>query len=114
MSYFISLMASPLSLTALAIESYVAKTSSLHYRAKLNPVRALLAFVVVWIASVLLSLNYILVGYNRFRFIFANTAVAVTFCVLIFTNTKIVKYLCLLVHRWDSIHDSARENLAKK
>ena len=114
MSYFISSIASLLSLTALAIERYVAITSPLHYRAKLSPVRALLAFVVVWIASVLLSLNYFLVGYNRFRFIFANTAVAVTFSVLIFTNTKIVKYLRLQVHRWDSIHDSTSENFAKK
>ena len=114
MSYFISSIASLLSLTVLAIERYVAITFPLDYRAKLNPVRAFLVFVVVWIASVLLSLNYFLVGYNRFRFIFANTAVVVTFSVLIFTNTKIVKYLRLQVHQWDNVHDSKRENLAKK
>ena len=113
-TYFISCTASLLSLTALALDRYAAITYPLHYRTKLNPIRAFLVSVVVWIASILLSMVYFLVGYNRFRFIFANTAVAVTFAVLIFTNTKIFKYLRLQVHQWDSLHDSSEENLARK
>ena len=112
MSYFISCTASLLSLTALTIERYVAITYPMEYRAKLNPVRALFVSVVVWIASVLLSLSYFLVGYNKFRFIFANSAVAVTFAVLIFTSIRILKDLCMQVHQWE--RDSAEEHSAAK
>ena len=113
-TYFISCTASLLSLTALALDRYVAITYPLQYRTKLNPVRAFLVSVVAWIVSILLSMIYFAVGYNRFRFIFANTAIAVTFIVLIFTNTKIFKYLRSQVSQWDSLHDSTEESLAKK
>ena len=113
-SFFISCTASLLSLTALTLDRYVAITYPLHYRAKLSPFRAFVVSVVVWIIAVLLSMIYFAVGYNKFRFIFANTAIAVTFVVLIFTNTKIFKYLRLQVSQWDSLHDSTEENLAKK
>ena len=113
-TYFISCTASLLSLTALALDRYVAITYPLFYRTKLNPFRAFVVSVVVWILSVLLSMIYFAVGYNRFRFIFANTAIAVTFAVLIFTNAKIFKYLRCQVSQWDSLHDSSEESLAKK
>ena len=113
-SFFISCTASLLSLTALALGRYIAITYPLVYRTKLNPFRAFLVSVVVWIVSILLSMLYFAVGYNRFRFVFANTAVAVTFVVLIFTNAKIFKYLRAQVSQWDNLQDSTKENLAKK
>lgn len=112
MSYFISCTASLLSLTALTIERYLAITYPMEYRAKLNPFRALFVSVIVWIASVLLSLNYFLVGYNKFRFIFANSAIAVTFAVLIFTSIKILKYLRLQVEQWE--HSAAKRQAATR
>ena len=114
MTYFISCTASLLSLTALAIERYVAITYPLHYRTKLNSLRAFQVSIMVWIISILLSMIYFLVGYNRFRFIFANSAVVVTFTALIFTNVKIFKYLRLQIRQWDSLHDSSEENLSLK
>ena len=57
---------------------------------------------------------YFIIGYNKFRFVFANTAIAITFAVLIFTTTKIFKYLRCQVRQWDSLHDSSEENLALK
>ena len=113
-TFFISWTASLLSLTALAFDRYLAITYPLMYRAKLNPGRALLVSLMVWIVSILLPMIYFIVGYNKFRFVFANTAVAVTFAVLIFTNAKIFKYLRYQVQQWDDLHDSTEENLAKK
>ena len=103
MTYFISCTASLLSLTALALDRYTAITYPLLYRAKLNPTRSFLVSIMIWTVSILFSLIYFLVGYNKFRFIFANTAVAVTFAVLVFTNAKIFKYLRCQVHQWDHL-----------
>ena len=113
-TFFISWTASLLSLTALAFDRYLAITYPLMYRTKLNPKRALLISLMVWIVSILFPMIYFIVGYNKFRFVFANTAVAVTFAVLIFTNAKIFKYLRYQVQQWDDLHDSTEENLAKK
>ena len=113
-TFFISWTASLLSLTALAFDRYLAITYPLMYRTKLNPKRALLISLMVWIVSILFPMMYFIVGYNKFRFVFANTAVAVTFAVLIFTNAKIFKYLRYQVQQWDDLHDSTGENLAKK
>ena len=113
-TYYMSCTASLLSLTALALDRYVAITYPLLYRAKLNPTRALLVAIVVWVLSILSSMLYFAVGHNRYRFIFATTAVASTFAVLIFTNVKIFKYLRLQVKQWDNLHDSSVENLAKR
>ncbi|XP_020615358.1 adenosine receptor A3-like [Orbicella faveolata] len=114
LSYFISCTASLLSLTALALERYLAITYPLMYRTKRNPARALLVALMVWIVSILLPMIYFIVGYNKFRFIFANTAVVIAFAVLIFTNAKIFKYLRNQVQQWDDLHDSTEENLAMK
>ena len=91
--FFISCTASLLSLAALAVDRYAAITYPLFYRIKLNSVRTFLASLVVWLFSISLSVFYFVVGYNKFRFIFANTAVAVTFFVLLFTNSKIFSFL---------------------
>lgn len=53
---------------------------------------------------------YYPLGYNRYRFIFANTAVATALAVLIFTNAKMFKFLRRQVDQWDSIHDSSVDN----
>lgn len=113
-TFFIPCSASLLSLTALALDRYVAITYPLIYRAKLNPIRALVVSVVVWIASIALFLVYFAVGYDIFRFVFATTAVATTLVVLIFTNAKIFKFLRRQVSQWDSLHDSTEENMAMK
>ena len=54
-SFFISCTASLLSLSALALDRYVAITYPLFYRSKLNAKRSLLVSAGVWTVSVLLS-----------------------------------------------------------
>jgi len=114
MTYFTSCTASLLSLTALAVDRYVALAYPLLYRYKLNPIRALLVSFLVWTVSIAFSLIFFVVGYNKFRFVFANTAVAVTFAVLIFTNVKIFKHLRGQVKQWDTLPNSTNESLAMK
>ena len=111
MAYFITCTASLLSLTALTLDRYVAITYPLVYRTKLSPVRAFLVSVLLWIASILVSLIYLVVGDNNFRFVFANTAIAITFAVLISTNVKIIRYLRCQIHKWNNWHNNTRENL---
>jgi len=41
-----------------------------------------------------------------------NFTVAVTIIVLIFTNTKIMKYLRHQMQQWDALHDTSKETLA--
>ena len=86
-SFFISCTASLLSLSTLALDRYVAITYPLFYRSRLNATRSLLVSAGVWTVSVLLSMIYFVEGYDKFLFVFANTAVVVTF-VLLFTNSK--------------------------
>ena len=112
--YFTFCTASLFSLTALALDRYLAIMHPQSYRTHLNPVRALLISVLLWIVSILLSMIYFIVGYARYRFIFANTAVAVTIVELIVTNAKIFKYLKLQMHQWDTLHENTEENLIMK
>ena len=111
---FILCTASLLSLTALALERYLVIMHPLSYQTRLNPVKAFLVSVVVWIGSILLSMIYFFVEYNIHRFIFANTTVAVTIATLIFTNAKILKYLQHQMQQWDDLHDNTEENLIMK
>ena len=112
--FFTFCTASLLSLTALALDRYLAVMYPLSYRTNLNPVRALLISLLLWIVSILLSMLYFIVGYNRYRFIFANTAVAVTIIELIFTNMKIQKHLRKQMQQWETLHGSTEENLIMK
>ena len=114
MIYFITCTASLLSLTALTFDRYVAIVYPLVYRTKLSPLRAFLVSVLLWIASVLVSQIYLVVGDNKFRFVFANTAIAITFAALTFTNVKIYKYLRCQIHTWKNWPNNTRENLVMK
>ncbi|XP_020615366.1 adrenocorticotropic hormone receptor-like [Orbicella faveolata] len=110
-AYFILCTASLFSLSALALDRYLAIMNPLSYRTNLNPVRTFLVSVIVWIASILLSMIFFIVGPFRYLFIFANTALAVTIVVLIFTKAKILKYLRHQTQQWDTFHESTEENL---
>ena len=113
-SYFIACTASLLSLIVLAVDRYVAITFPLLYMARVNSVRAVATLACTWIISIILSLVYFKVGLNIYRFVFANTAIVVTFVVLLFTHAKIVSSFRSQVRNWDKLHDSSSENVAKR
>ena len=113
-AFFVSCTVSLLSLTALSLERYLAIIHPAIYRRMLSPLRVFFCSVLVWILSILFTMIYFSVEYNIYRFIFANTVLAVTIAVLIFTNAKILKYLRHQIQQWDALHESTEENLIMK
>lgn len=87
LSYFISCTASLLSIGALAIERYVIVSSN--YRRRFQPSRAILVSVGILITSCILPTAYFAVGFNKFAFIFANTAIIITVAIICFSFTRI-------------------------
>lgn len=115
MTFFISCLASILSLAALTLDRFVAITQPLKYRAKgLNPGRAALVCATVWSVSLGLPFVYFYVGYIRYAFLFANSAVVLTFLVLLFAYIRIYRIFRAQVREWDNLHDSSEENRVKK
>lgn len=114
MPFFISCTASVLSLAALTMDRYVAITSPFRYRANLSPLRALFACVIVWTISLSFPFAYLYLGFFSYAFLFANTAVVMTFLVLLFAYVRIYKIFRRQVREWDSLHDSTEDNRAKK
>ena len=110
---FVSSTASLGSLAALAVDRYFAVTSPLKYRSRINPTRAAVVSVVIWLASAALTMVYFAVGHNIYRFVFANTAVVATFGVLVFTYVGIFRRCRLQARRWDLRHAQSSENLAE-
>lgn len=114
MPFFISCTASVLSLAALTVDRYLAITSPFKYRATLNTMRAVIACVIVWTLSLSFPFAYLYLGFFHYAFLFANTAVVLTFVVLLFAYIRIYKIFRRQVREWDSLHDSTEENRAKK
>ena len=88
-SSFISCTASVLSLSSLAVERYLAISST--YRTKVTKKRIMLTVAAIWLLSLGLSNVYFKVGFTTYSFIFANTAVAVTIAITCVTYTLMLK-----------------------
>lgn len=102
--YFISCTASLLSVAALTIDRFIAISYPLKYRAKLNSRRTTAISIVLWIMSIGFPFLYFKVGYLKYQFFFANTAVVSTFAVLCLTYVKVFKAFKSQVKHWDSLH----------
>lgn len=112
--YFISCTASLLSLAALTIDRFIAITDPLKYRIKLTTERAAMVSLSLWVVSAALPFLYFHVGYLKYQFFFANTAVVATFAVLCLTYAKVFKSFKRQVKHWDSIHEGhERDNHVK-
>ena len=93
-SYFICCTASTLSLTAMAADRYIAVLYPAFYKNKINPRRALIASICVWSLSISLPLAlYFQVGFIKYAFIFANTAIAATLMIFFFSYISIYRKL---------------------
>ena len=90
MSYFISCTASVLSIVLLAIDRYVALVYPMQHRTIMGKPRLCIAVASVWIISIALPCVYFEVGYIRYAFIFANSAVIIALIITIFTYTRLI------------------------
>ena len=91
-SYFICCTASTLSLTAMAADRYIAVLYPVFYRNKINPRRALTASICVWSVSISLPLAlYFQVGFIKYAFICANTAIAATLMIFSFRTSQFIE-----------------------
>lgn len=102
---FISTTASLLSLAALTVDRFVAITDPLKYRIKLTTQRAAIISFFLWIVSIAFPFLYFQVGYLKYQFFFANTAVVATFTVLCLTYAKVFKSFKHQVKNWDTLHE---------
>lgn len=92
LSYFISCTASLLSITAIAIDRFIAIAYPLHYKAtylKRNPIRT---YTLIWIFAFGLPLVYLKVGYIKYAFFFGNIAIISTMLFL-FSSLFIIRKL---------------------
>ncbi|XP_020892757.1 muscarinic acetylcholine receptor M5-like [Exaiptasia diaphana] len=110
---FISTTASLFSLAALTVDRFVAITYPMKYRAKLCPQRTALVSACLWICAISFPFLYFEVGYLKYQFVFANTAVVATFIVLCLTYARVFKSFKNEVQRWDSFNGDTEENLVK-
>lgn len=112
--FFISTTASVLSLAALTMERFTAISSPVKYRMKLNPIRAAVVCIAIWVVSLSFPFVYFHVGYIGFCFLFGNTAIILTFGVLLFSYIRVYRIFKLQVQQWDIFHKSTRKNRVKK
>ena len=112
---FVSCTASLFSLAAMSLDRFFAITNPMEYRAKLNSRRARVILLSIWTISIGLPFLYFSVGYLKYQFFFAITAVVTTFVVLCLTYVKVFKSFRNQVRTWDSLHQgSASYNHVKK
>ncbi|XP_048578798.1 histamine H2 receptor [Nematostella vectensis] len=114
MSFFISCTASVLSLSVLTLDRYIAITSPFKYKTKLNPGHAAILCAIVWTISIVFPFLYFHIGYIQYAFVFVNTAVLITFIVLLFAYIRIYKIFRKQVREWDVLHSGTSENRRKK
>ena len=107
MAFFISCTGSLLSLAALAVDRLTAIISPLAYRAKLTYNRVAIASVCIWLFSLSFPFIYFKVGYIAFSFVFVNTAVVLTFIVLLVTSLKISQNLRRQILRWSDLSENS-------
>lgn len=90
MSYFISCTASVLSIILLACDRYLALVYPTRHRLIMSRPTLLLSIILIWVVSIALPCIYFQVGYIRYAFIFANTAVVVAIITTVFTYTRLI------------------------
>lgn len=111
--YFTACTASFLRLIILTTDRFVAVTYLIAFVTWLDGMRSLATSAAVWTVLVAMSLIYFTVGLNIYR-VFANKATVVRFAVLLFTHLKVVRSFRLQVLQWDHLHNTSKENTAKK
>lgn len=109
LSYFISCTTSVLTLGLLSVDRYLAISHALRYKAHITLSATIAMCIFVWITSVTLSLVYIKTGFINFAFVFANTAVLTTTCVLAVSYTRIFKSLRTRTRQIGVLHEGTNQ-----
>ena len=104
LTYFVSLTASLLSLSALTVDRCLAIVSPL--RRRLNTRRGYITSVVIWSIAFVLPLAYFAFQFYLFLFLFINTAVIVVFIILSVSVKRITGRMRDGVQHWDSVKNS--------
>lgn len=114
LTYFTSLTASLLSLSALTVDRCLTVTSP--FRRRLKPKHGYLTSAVIWCVSLSVPLIYSVVKFYVFLFVFANTAALVVFVILVISHKRIAKTMQDHVRHWDAIqnNDFKRRALARE
>ena len=112
--YFISSTASVLSLAALSMDRYLAITSPMTYRLKLNPRRAGFVAAGIWLFSLTFPFIYMTTGYLTYAFVFAHTVIFLTFLIMIYTYAKIYRSFQNQVKHWDLMNAANGDLTAMK
>ena len=110
LTYFTSLTASLLSLSALTVDRCLTITSPL--RRRLRARHGYLTSIAIWGLSFSVPLLYFVVNVYVFLFLFANTAALVVLIILIVSHKRIAKTLKDHVRHWDSIDNSDFKQIA--
>ena len=108
MSYFISCTASVLNLAALTADRFAAISYPLQYRVRFSISRATVIAGLIWLVSLLLPFTYFKVGALKYAFVFANTAVALTLVIFLFTYVRTVRAMRAQVSQWDGMRQSSQ------
>lgn len=103
LSYFISCTASLLSLSALTLDRYLTVVS---IRRKLSCRSVAYISALIWISSFSLPCIYFVIGFYLSAFIFANTAVIVTFVIVTFSYSRMYHKLRVQISRWRSFRQA--------
>ena len=113
--YFISCTASLLSLAALSRDRFIAIKDPLRYRTQMTTKQAAIVALGIWVISSGLPFLYFQIGYLKYSFFFANTAVVTTFAVLCLTCAKVFKIFRHQVQNSDALHEvDGRDNNTAK
>lgn len=104
LTYFTSLTASLLSLSALTVDRCLTITSP--FRRRLKQRHGYLTSAVIWCMSLSVPLIYLVVEFYVFLFVFANTAALVVFVILVISHKRIGKTMQDHVRHWDSVHNN--------
>ena len=110
LTYFASLTASLLSLSALTVDRCLTITSPLRRRLKSR--HGYLTSTVIWCVSLSISFVYFAVKFYLFLFLFANTAALIVLATLVISHQRIAKTLKDHVRHWDPVDNSGFRRLA--
>ena len=89
-SHFICCNASTLTLAAMAGDRYLAFAYHVFYRNRIKPRQAFVVSLCIWFISIVLPLTlYFYIGFLKYAFIFANTAIVATLTIFLFSYISI-------------------------